>query len=70
MGRVIDEMNYQGPSSPPPRCEHGVQGGGQYGCHDCNRVTRTLDSNGSMRYIERSDGSRDWVDYRDVEGWE
>lgn len=29
-----------------------------------------LDRNGSLVYVEDEDGNRDWVDYRDVDGWE
>lgn len=29
----------------------------------------TLDRNGSLVYVDRN-GQKDWIDYRDVEGWE
>jgi hypothetical protein len=31
---------------------------------------KELDRNGSLVYVEdRETGERDWVDYRDVDGW-
>jgi len=34
-----------------------------------NQEIEELERNGSLVYIEDKDGNRDWVDYRDVDGW-
>lgn len=34
-----------------------------------NDNTKELERNGSLVYIEKENGNRDWVDYRDVDGW-
>jgi len=34
------------------------------------KITQTLEKNGSLRYVVYENGVSDWVDYRDVDGWE
>ena len=33
------------------------------------KIVRVIEQNGSLVYVEYEDGSRAWVDYRDVYGW-
>ena len=35
------------------------------------KACKIIESNGSLVYVEyEDDGEREWIDYRDVEGWQ